>query len=144
MPFAAAPPRKREHGRVSRILIVGGGYIGMYSARHLERRLRGTAHTLTLVSPENHMTYQPFLPEVASGLIDPRAVVVPLRRVLKRTDLILGEVTRIDHGAKRVTVQLAGGAAREVPYDVLIVGAGSWSRTLPIPAWPSTRSASNT
>ncbi|MGZ8565477.1 MAG: NAD(P)/FAD-dependent oxidoreductase [Actinomycetota bacterium] len=118
---------------MSRILIVGGGYIGMYAARHLERRLRGSVHTLALVSPENHMTYQPFLPEVASGLIDPRAVVVPLRRVLKRTDLILGEVTRIDHGIKHATIALAGGETREEPYDVLIVGAGSWSRTLPIP-----------
>ena len=62
------------------ILIVGGGYIGMYAARHLERRLRGTDHELVLVNPDNFMLYQPFLPEVASGLIDPRAVVVPLRR----------------------------------------------------------------
>jgi NADH dehydrogenase len=117
---------------MSRILIVGGGYIGLYAARHLERRL-GREHELVLVSPENFMTYQPFLPEVASGLIDPRAVVVPLRGSLSRTDLVLGEVTRIDHTGKRATVRLAGGDSREEPYDVLILGAGSWSRTLPVP-----------
>jgi NADH dehydrogenase len=117
---------------MSRILIVGGGYIGLYVARHLERRLTRD-HRLVLVSPENYMTYQPFLPEVASGLIDPRAVVVPLRGALKRTELILGEVTRIDHARRRADVRLAGGGTREEPYDVLILGAGSWSRTLPVP-----------
>ena len=117
----------------SRILIVGGGYIGMYAARRLERHLRSTDHDLMLVNPDNYMLYQPFLPEVASGLIDPRAVVVPLRRVLRRTELIIGEVERVDPAAKHASVRLAGGEQRDVPYDVLILGAGSWSRTLPIP-----------
>jgi NADH dehydrogenase len=117
----------------SRILVVGGGYIGMYAARHLERRLRGTDHDIVLVNPDNFMLYQPFLPEVASGLIDPRAVVVPLRRVLRRTELVVGEVERLDHEGKRATVRLVGGERREVAFDVVILGAGSWSRTLPIP-----------
>jgi NADH dehydrogenase len=116
----------------SRILIVGGGYIGMYAARHLERRLRGD-HEIVVVNPDNFMLYQPFLPEVASGLIDPRAVVVPLRRVLRTAELIVGEVERVDHAAKEASVRLSRGEARVVPYDVVIMGAGSWSRTLPIP-----------
>ena len=115
------------------ILIVGGGYIGMYAARHLERRLRGTDHELVLVNPDNFMLYQPFLPEVASGLIDPRAVVVPLRQVLRRTELVVGEVEGLDHGAKRATVRLSGGDRRDIAFDIAILGAGSWSRTLPIP-----------
>ena len=118
---------------MARILIVGGGYIGMYAARRLERNLDPSVHQLTLVNPENFMLYQPFLPEVASGLIDPRAVVVPLRRVLRRTQLVVGEVERIDLGAKRASVRLSGGDPRELAYDVLIFGAGSWSRTLAIP-----------
>jgi NADH:quinone reductase (non-electrogenic) len=117
----------------SRILLAGGGYIGMYVARRLERALRGTDHRLILVNPDNYMLYQPFLPEVASGLIDPRAVVVPLRRVLRRTTLVVGEVERIDHEAKRATVRLAQGEMRDVPYDIVVLGTGSWSRTLPIP-----------
>ena len=117
----------------SRILLAGGGYIGMYVARHLERALRGTDHQLTLINPDNYMLYQPFLPEVASGLIDPRAVVVPLRRVLRRTMLLVGEVERIDHGAKVASVRLTDGEARDVAYDVVVLGTGSWSRTLPIP-----------
>ena len=118
---------------MARILIVGGGYIGMYAARRLERNLDPSVHQLTLVNPENFMLYQPFLPEVASGLIDPRAVVVPLRRVLRRTQLVVGEVEQIDLAAKRAFVRLSGGDPRELAYDVLIFGAGSWSRTLAIP-----------
>jgi len=121
---------------MSRILVVGGGYIGLYTARRLERRLRRTEHEITLVSPENHMTYQPFLPEVASGLIDPRAVVVPLRRALRRTRLVLGEVERVDAETRIAHVKLADGRSLEEPFDVAVIGTGSWSRTLPIPGLP--------
>jgi NADH:ubiquinone reductase (H+-translocating) len=116
-----------------RILIVGGGYVGMYTALHLERYLRGSPHRITLVNPENFMLYQPFLPEVASGLIDPRAVVVPLRRVLRRSRLLLGEVERIDTGARVTTIRTVHGERLQEPYDVIVLGLGSWSRTLPIP-----------
>jgi NADH:ubiquinone reductase (H+-translocating) len=118
---------------VKRILILGGGYVGMYTALHLERLLRSSSHRIAIVNPENFMQYQPFLPEVASGLIDPRAVVVPLRRVLRRTDLIVGEATRIDHAARVVQVRAATGVVAEEPYDVLVLGAGSRARVLPIP-----------
>jgi NADH:quinone reductase (non-electrogenic) len=118
---------------MSRILIAGGGYIGMYAARHLERRLSDGDHELLLVSPENHMTYQPFLPEVASGLIDARAVAVPLRRILKRTRLLLGEVERIDAAGRVAHVRRVDGHRVEEPFDVAVIGTGSWSRTLPVP-----------
>src|SRR3954453_22992866 len=97
---------------MARILIIGGGYIGMYAARRLERRLNASANQLTLVNSENFMLYQPFLPEVASGLIDPRAVVVPLRRVLRRTQLVVGEVASIDLGSRSTPVGLAAGGRR--------------------------------
>ena len=115
-----------------RILIVGGGFIGMYAARRLERLTRA-GHRVTLVNPENFMQYQPFLPEVASGTIDPRAVVVPLRQVLRTTELLIGEVERIDHETRLAAVRLPDGSLHEEPYDILILGAGSRSRTLPIP-----------
>lgn len=117
---------------MSTTLIVGGGYIGTYAARRLARRLP-REHRLVLVNPENFMLYQPFLPEVASGLIDPRAVVVPLRRVLGRARLVVGEVTAIDAIGHTATVRTATGRERVLSWDRLIVGAGSWSRTLPVP-----------
>ncbi len=116
-----------------RILIVGGGYVGMYTALDLERRLDASPDRIVLVNPENFMQYQPFLPEVASGLIDPRAVVVPLRRVLRHTEIVVGEVERIDHERRTAHVRLSDGQMRDEPYDVVVIGAGSRSRVLPIP-----------
>ena len=72
---------------VTRILVVGGGYVGMYTALRLQRKLkqeRSRAREITVVDPEPYMTYQPFLPEAAAGSISPRHVVVPLRRVLRQ------------------------------------------------------------
>jgi NADH dehydrogenase len=118
---------------VKRILLVGGGYIGLYTAMRLERLLNGADHTVMLVNPENFMQYQPFLPEVAAGTIDPRAVVVPLRSVLRRTDVVIGEVTRIEHDARIATVRLVDGEERPYPYDIVVLGPGSRARVLPIP-----------
>jgi NADH:ubiquinone reductase (H+-translocating) len=59
-----------------RIVIVGGGFVGLFSARRLQRRLRGEAD-LVFVAPRNFMTYQPFLAEAAAGSLEPRHVVVP-------------------------------------------------------------------
>ena len=86
------------------------------------------------MNPDNFMLYQPFLPEVASGLIDPRAVVVPLRRVLRRTELVVGEVERHrPRGTERQRSDWSAAVDGTSTYDVVILGAGSWSRTLPIP-----------
>ena len=120
-----------------RILIVGGGFIGMYAARRLQRLTR-TGHRVTLVNPENFMQYQPFLPEVASGTIDPRAVVVPLRQVLRKTELLIGEVERIDHEARLASVRLPDGSLREEPYDIVILGRARCRS----PGSPSTASGS--
>lgn len=115
-----------------RILIVGGGFAGMHAALEM-RRLADAGHRVTLVSAENFMQYQPFLPEVASGTIDPRAVVVPLRPLLKHATVAVGEVTAIDHRVRRVEVRIPDGSSVGIGYDVLVLTAGSWSRVLPIP-----------
>jgi NADH:ubiquinone reductase (H+-translocating) len=116
----------------TRILLVGGGYVGMYAALELQKRLGGRAD-LTLVNPENFMLYQPFLPEVASGNIEPRHVVVPLRQVLRRTRILVGEVHEIDHERRVATVRTQAGTSLRLDYDIVVVGAGSRSRVLPIP-----------
>jgi len=116
-----------------RVLIVGGGYVGMYAALEMQGELSRAGHELTLVNPENYMQYQPFLPEVASGNIEPRHVVVPLRQILKKTSVLVGEVRRIDHDRRVATVRTPNGENLDVPYDVLVLGAGSRSRVLPVP-----------
>src|SRR5215212_10867073 len=103
-----------------RILVIGAGFAGLYAARGL-RDLAKAGHRLTLVNAENFMQYQPFLPEVASGTIDPRAVVVPLRQVLRTTRLLIGEVERIDHEARLASVRLPDGSLRREPYDILVL-----------------------
>ena len=70
----------------SRILIVGAGHVGLYTALRLSRRLRPGEAEVTVVDPQPHMTYQPFLPEAAAGNISPRHTVVPLRRELKHEE----------------------------------------------------------
>ena len=116
-----------------RVLIVGGGFVGMYAALGLEGPLAARGDEVLLVNPESFMQYQPFLPEVASGNIEPRHVVVSLRQVLRRTRLVVGEVERLDHPARLAHVRTPDGARREIPYDVVILGAGSRSRVLPVP-----------
>ncbi len=82
---------------------MGGGYVGMYTALTLQKRLRPGEAEVVVVDPRSYMIYQPFLPEAAAGNIEPRHVVVPLRRVLPTCDVITGRVTGIHH-ARRTAV----------------------------------------
>ncbi|MGH3759204.1 NAD(P)/FAD-dependent oxidoreductase [Actinophytocola sp.] len=117
----------------TRILILGGGYVGLYTALGLQRKLRGGEASVTVVDPQPHMTYQSFLPEAAAGAIEPRHVVVPLRRVLKRCHVLTVRVTKISHGEKKVTVEAPDGHQEDIAYDVLVVALGSVARVMPIP-----------
>jgi NADH dehydrogenase len=126
----------------ARILIVGGGYVGMYTALRLQQKLkpelkRGEVE-ITVVSPDPYMTYQPFLPEAAAGSISPRHVVVPLRRVLDQCRIVIGEVQSIDHAKRTATLSTLateeeGAGAAQITYDELVLAPGSISRALPIP-----------
>ena len=116
-----------------KILIVGGGYAGFYTAWKLEKQLRRGEAEVTVVDPRPYMTYQPFLPEIAAGSIDPRHSVVPLRAHLKKTKVITASVTGVNHAAKKATITPAEGEAYELDYDIIVMTAGSVSRTFPIP-----------
>ncbi|HST63599.1 MAG TPA: NAD(P)/FAD-dependent oxidoreductase [Mycobacteriales bacterium] len=115
------------------ILIVGGGYVGMYTALRLQKKLRRNEARITVVDPQNYMTYQPFLPETAAGSLEPRHVVVPLRKVLKHCRVVTGMVTGIDHASRTATVLPVEGPAETLAYDQIVVAPGSVVRTLPIP-----------
>ncbi|UYN83673.1 MAG: FAD-dependent oxidoreductase [Microcella sp.] len=116
-----------------RILVVGGGYAGFYTALKLEKQLRRGEAEVIMVDPLPYMTYQPFLPEVAAGSIEPRHAVVSHRRHLKRTTVITAAVTGIDHAAKTATIAPEVGEPYTIDYDHVVVTAGSVSRTFPIP-----------
>jgi NADH dehydrogenase len=118
---------------VPKILIVGGGYAGFYTAWKLEKQLRRGEAEVTMVDPLPYMTYQPFLPEVAAGSIEPRHAVVSPRRHLKSTNVITAKVTGINHAEKKATITPEIGEPWEVDYDIIVVTAGAVSRTFPIP-----------
>jgi NADH dehydrogenase len=116
-----------------KILIVGGGYAGFYTALKLERSLRPGEAEVTIVDPLPYMTYQPFLPEIAAGSIDPRHAVVSHRRHLEKTTILTAKVTGISHATKTATITPEIGDPWEFEYDIIVVTAGSVSRTFPIP-----------
>ncbi|GAB3409396.1 FAD-dependent oxidoreductase [Schumannella luteola] len=116
-----------------KILIVGGGYAGFYTAFKLQKHLRRGEATVTVVDPLPYMTYQPFLPEVAAGSVEPRHAIVPLRKHLKNTRVITAKVTGIDHASRTATITPEDGEPWQEEYDQIVVTAGAVSRTFPIP-----------
>jgi NADH dehydrogenase len=115
------------------VVILGGGFGGLYAARKLERALPPHAAKVTIVTDVNFMLYTPLLPGAGAGTLEPRHVVVPLREHLRHTDLLLGHVTGADPDGRKVFVTTAEGQERELRYDQLIVALGSISRTIPVP-----------
>jgi NADH:ubiquinone reductase (H+-translocating) len=107
-------------------LILGGGFAGSYVARLLGKR------GATIVSRENFMLYTPILPEAASGTLEPRHVVVPLRMMCRHAELVLGRAHSLDAARRVVEVESEVGAA-EIHYERLVLALGAVARTLPIP-----------
>jgi NADH dehydrogenase len=115
------------------IVIAGGGYVGMYTALRLQKKLHRGEARVTLIDPRATMTYQPFLPEAAAGSLEARHVVVSLRRTLKRTEIITARVESIDSAARTIRVVPFESEPYDLAYDELVVAMGSISRTMPIP-----------
>jgi NADH:ubiquinone reductase (H+-translocating) len=107
-------------------VVVGGGYAGSYVARSLGKR------GATIVNPQNSMLFSALLPEAASGTLEPRHVVVPLRVMCPHSELVLGHATTLDFERRRVQVETLGGLVN-IGYEDLVVAVGSISRALPIP-----------
>ena len=127
-------PSQQASAAAPKILIVGGGYAGFYTAWKLEKYLRNSEAEVTMVDPLPYMTYQPFLPEVVAGSIEGRHAVVSHRRHLRKTNVVTGKVVNVDHANKTATVEYPGTSHSEkLTYDYLVMTAGAVSRTFPIP-----------
>src|SRR3954453_18956155 len=99
------------------VVIAGGGFGGLYAARRLERRLPRHSARIVLISDVNYLLYTPLLPGAASGTLEPRHVVVPLREELDWTDIRLGGVTGAEPGLSELRVRTVDGRDEALRYD---------------------------
>jgi NADH dehydrogenase len=136
----AHPTRPRQlvtnqtlNGSRPRIVVLGGGFGGVYTALHLERLL-GSAADITLVSRENFFLFTPMLHEVAASDIDITHVVSPLRALLRHTTVFVGEVAAIDCQARRIAVKHgADDHQHQLPFDHLVIALGSTTNFYGLP-----------
>ena len=106
--------------------MLGGGFAGAYVARELGDR------GATVVNKDNFMLYTPLLPEAASGTLEPRHCVVPLRVMCPHAELILGTATGVDLEARTAEVETDEGP-QTVAWRELVLALGAVPRTLPLP-----------
>jgi NADH:ubiquinone reductase (H+-translocating) len=111
----------------TKILIIGGGFAGVYTAMTLEKLLKGKGSVeVGLISKENYMVFQPMLPEVISGSIGIVDTIVPIRRLCPKTNLYTREVESIDLVNR--TVSMSAGVRPQpyhLSYDHLIIAVGN-------------------
>jgi NADH dehydrogenase len=106
-----------------RVVIIGGGFGGLFAARALRR----APVSVTLVDRAHHHLFQPLLYQCATGILSEGQIAAPLRSVLKEhknVDCVMAEVSGIDTDGRRVIATRPGGGQIEFPYDDLIVAAG--------------------
>jgi NADH:ubiquinone reductase (H+-translocating) len=106
-------------GEKKKIVIIGGGFAGLWAVR----RLRGAPADITLIDRSNHHLFQPLLYQVATAGLAAPSIAAPLRHILRKQDnvtVLMGEVRGIDTGTRRVTV-----GERAVGYDYLLVASGA-------------------
>ncbi|QDU63046.1 NADH dehydrogenase-like protein [Planctomycetes bacterium Pan216] len=112
-----------------RVVILGGGFAGVYTAMYLERALPKSMRDqveISLVSRENYIVFQPLLPEVVSGSIELLHAISPIRRLVRQTRLYSREIQNIDLDEK--TIHLFPGCRPQtatIRYDHLVIGLGT-------------------
>src|SRR6201981_117789 len=122
-------PRKR------RIVILGGGFGGVYAAIHLERLFANDSTVeIGLVSRDNFFLFTPLLHEIAASDLEITNIVNPLRKLLRKVEVLVGDVNQIDLPNKRV---LISHTYRNVPlqidYDQLVIALGSITNFYDLP-----------
>ena len=111
----------------TRIVILGGGFGGLYTALHLEKTLPRAADVeITLVNHENFFLFTPMLHEVAASDLDMTHIVNPIRKLLRRVRFFDGDVEFIDLAGRRVGVSHGHEHHHhELEYDHLVLALGS-------------------
>jgi NADH dehydrogenase len=127
---AAGVSAPSGHPDPPRVVILGGGFAGLYAAR----RLRRAPVRVTVIDRSNHHLFQPLLYQVATASLSPADIAQPIRWILRgqrNTEVLLAEVASID--TSRRTVRLSDGD--EIPYDWLIVATGATHSYFGHDAW---------
>lgn len=116
--------------RQPRVVIIGGGFGGLYAARAFKRM----DVELTVIDRTNHHLFQPLLYQVATATLAPTDITAPIRWLLarqKNATVLMSEVQRIDVSRRMVEIE----GERELPYDYLIVAAGARHSYFAHPEW---------
>ncbi len=117
-----------------KILILGGGFGGMYAALELQRRLSRERAEITIVNRENYFSFTPMLHEVAASDLDITAIVNPVRKMLRSVQFFKGDVEAIDLPGRRVTVMHGSDRhSHTLEYDHLVIGLGSTTNFFELP-----------
>lgn len=117
----------------AKIVIVGAGFSGVECARYLERHLNPEEAFVQLVTPDAGLLYLPLLPQVASGVLNPRSISVSLRRVLRRTEVVPGRAIGVHPETRQLVVRRPSGVEIAREYDHLVLVPGSITRVLDVP-----------
>lgn len=119
----ASAPRKR-------VVILGGGFGGLYAALYLDRTVaRDAGVEVVLIDPRNFLLFTPMLHEVASGSLDPSSIVVPTRQVLRNVAYVQAEASAVDFAARTVTTRYGlDHRTRTITFDYLLIAVGSQTR----------------
>jgi len=116
-----------------RVVVVVSGFAGYHAAKALSAQVSPDHVEIVLVNPTDYFLYLPLLPEVAAGIVDPRAIAIPVPGRLRNVRLVLGDVRDIDHQAHELTYVDPENTKRSLAYDRLVLSVGSVNKLLPVP-----------
>ena len=118
----------KRRRRKKRIVILGGGFGGVYAAIHLEKLLaRQGAVEISLVSRDNFFLFTPMLHEIAASDLEITNIVNPLRKLLRKVEVLVGDVNQIDLPNKRVSISLV--TANALSSSITIIWSSHWDRS---------------
>src|SRR6267143_1796834 len=112
------------NGAAKHLVIVGGGFAGVYTARNLQKRLP-SGWDIVLFSQENHFIFTPLLGDVVGSSINPMHVVWPIRQMARHVTCRTATVTGIDLAGRQVQYQTPTGRPASQSYDHLVLACGA-------------------
>ena len=117
---------KSDTAAKKKILILGGGFGGMHVLKDLQKKLDAENISITIVSEKNYFLFTPMLPEVASGMLNPRDITTPIREFCTSAKFYQATVFSVDLEQKLVTItRKFDGKNHALEYDYLVLSVGS-------------------